>query len=50
MVAAANKETAMAKGQVQQGKTNQTKLTTKEKKQKKKDKADRATGTKIKTP
>lgn len=40
----------MAKGQVQLGKNNQAKLTTKEKKQKKKDKADKVAGTKIKTP
>jgi hypothetical protein len=40
----------MAKGQVQQGNNNQTKLTTKEKKQKKKDKADKIAASKVKIP
>ena len=35
------KEIAMAKGQIQQGNSNQPKLTPKQKKQKKKDKADK---------
>ena len=40
----------MAKGQVQQGKNNGTKLTAKEKKQKKKDKAAAIAAAKVKIP